>query len=492
MNKFRRILCLILSLLIVLMLCGCGEDESSAIIYYGVTVPPKTIDPQKASTASEFLIVRNLFEGLMRENDNGELENGVITNYEKNGLTYIFHIKPDAVWADENETPLTANDFVFALRRALEPKTAALHAKSLYCIKNAEQINNGNFDSEKLGVSALDEKTLKIELSYEDSEFLTTLSTAICMPCNKEFFNKSIGKYGMSGDTVLANGSYKMRKWITTDFAMRIIKNQAYTGNFKAKNAAIYFSKNKDYTNLECLNKHYFDICSIDTSDVEPAKSKGFNVLSLNNKVIVLSLSKDFSKDMRKALFGCTVKPDDFKNNKHLEIAKTIYPDILKISDVSQLNLYNPTASKKLYASEYKRLELTEFPQTAIQYYGDENTLIVSKLVASQWQQHFGLYINVAKANSLEGLEYARDNEKNSITIYSIDINQTNPYEYLEKLNSKVTGTFDTTQTNIIEDYSNIPLAYASSYYAFSEKISNVTLHSANGAFDFSQIQKQD
>ena len=210
MRTIKRLSSLLLSILILLTIIACdGTDK--AYIYFSLDEQPKTLDPQIASSDSELMIVRNIFEGLLRKNEKGEIVCGVAESYKKNNLIYTFKLRKDAVWS--NEEAVTAHDFVFALRRAVDPKTESPFVRRLFCIVNAKEINMGNMSVNDLGVKAIDDHTLQINLHTYDDSFEETLTTSLTMPCNEKFFNESAGKYGIFKEHTLSNGSYKLSKW---------------------------------------------------------------------------------------------------------------------------------------------------------------------------------------------------------------------------------------------------------------------------------------
>src|SRR6202008_4263718 len=79
------------------------------------------------------------------------------------GLVWTFYLR-DALWSDG--VPVTADDFVFALRRILLPQTASEYASLLYLIKNAQAVNEGRAAPQTLGVKALGPKELEIDLEH--------------------------------------------------------------------------------------------------------------------------------------------------------------------------------------------------------------------------------------------------------------------------------------------------------------------------------------
>ena len=101
-------------------------------IVYNIDANPKTIDPQLNSAVDGSKVIRNTFEGLMREIENGEVENGIAEGYEvsEDGLVYTFHIRDNAKWSDGED--VTAKDFEYAWKRALNPNTAAEYAYQLF------------------------------------------------------------------------------------------------------------------------------------------------------------------------------------------------------------------------------------------------------------------------------------------------------------------------------------------------------------------------
>ena len=73
---------------------------------------------------------------------------------------------------------------------------------------NASKIHSGKLSSNKLGVTALDDYTLEINLKSADDGFLNVLATAVAMPCNKEYFDATKGRYGLGLDYTIFNGQF--------------------------------------------------------------------------------------------------------------------------------------------------------------------------------------------------------------------------------------------------------------------------------------------
>jgi len=142
---------------------------------------PASLDPHKVSGDWENRIVGDLFEGLVTEDRLASPIPGMALKWDisADGLTYTFHLR-DAKWSDGK--PVTAHDFVFALRRLMDPQTAANYAYLQYPIRNAEAVNSGEMPIAQLGVAALDERTLRIELENPTPYFLGALTHYTAYP----------------------------------------------------------------------------------------------------------------------------------------------------------------------------------------------------------------------------------------------------------------------------------------------------------------------
>ncbi len=488
MKRIIKIFSLLLAVISFFTFLGCSEETSSAIIYYGIETEIKNLDPQTADSPNELMVIRNIFEGLLRENENGEIVNGVITDYKKDGLTYTFNIKGDAVWS--NNTPLTAADFVFAFKRAVDPKTAAPNVQCLYAVKNAEKINKGIYSTETLGVKALNDKTFEVELEKEDSDFLYTLTTAVCMPCNQNFFTGTIGKYGRDFEAVLSNGSYKLRKWNTESQAVRIIKNTSYVGSFVPKNAAVYFSKNKDYNTYETLNKNYVDIAEVSNIYYDKLLNDGFNLKILENKVLVLSIGKNFTRGMRNALVNSAICSDDFTEfNGKYKFANTLFPEIFTVEGLNAVNYYSPENAKPLFASELKVLKDKTFPTPIITYYSDTGIEDIVKKIAGHWQKNLGLYINITPKNNIE--DFSIPNNNYDLQVYPIEISDKNAQKYILNFTGNASGTPSEIQNRVFYGEYTVPIAFYGTCYGYDNSLNGLRFNATNGVLDFSYVIKE-
>ncbi|MDK7294177.1 ABC transporter substrate-binding protein, partial [Streptococcus pasteurianus] len=77
----------------------------------------------------------------------------------EDGLTYTFKIRDNANWSTGE--PVTAQDFVFSYRKAVDPNAISENVNKFFVIKNARPISDGELPTDQLGVKAIDDKTLE-------------------------------------------------------------------------------------------------------------------------------------------------------------------------------------------------------------------------------------------------------------------------------------------------------------------------------------------
>jgi len=172
-----------------------------------------SLDPQMSVFTASFEVIGNFTDGLKQIAPDGTTVNALTSSetVSPDGLTYTFKLRPDAYWS--NGEPVTADDFVFAWRRVVDPDSGSestFKFTDMAHIKNAAQIVAGELPYTDLGVKALDSKTFQVELDTPVPYFDSLLSACIFYPMNEEFFKSTGDQYGTSPETLLSNGAFIM------------------------------------------------------------------------------------------------------------------------------------------------------------------------------------------------------------------------------------------------------------------------------------------
>lgn len=210
------------------------------------TIP--TMDAHMGTDVLSFQYIGSSKEGLYRLGDNLEIKPGIAKDHEisEDGLTWTFNLREDAKWS--NGDPVTAHDFVYAWRRAVDPDTGSEYGPYLMggVIKNATAINSGDLPVEDLGVKADGDYTLVVTLEKSTPYFESLTTRSTFMPFNQKFVEAQGDKYATSTDTLLFNGPFMLTDWKSTSSSWNLEKNPDYWDAENVKLEKITYDVVKD------------------------------------------------------------------------------------------------------------------------------------------------------------------------------------------------------------------------------------------------------
>ena len=190
----------------------------------------QSLDPQVATDGTSFEVIADFTDGLMQMDTDGSAVPAIAETYDisEDGKTYTFHLR-DAKWS--NGDAVTAADFVFGWQRAVDPATASEYSYMLSDIGqvvNAAEIIAGEKPVTDLGVTAVDDKTLEVQLNVPVSYFLSLMYFPTFYPVNEAFYNTCADTFGTSPDTVLSNGAFILTDYQPAATAFELAKNPDY------------------------------------------------------------------------------------------------------------------------------------------------------------------------------------------------------------------------------------------------------------------------
>lgn len=210
--------------LLMLALSGCTQRDPAAsapekqILRLSQRNEPATLDPQFATLPDEFIVLRALLEGLVAPAPNGgPPQPAVAERWETSpdGLTWTFHLRPEARWSDG--TPVTARDFVYTIRRALNPALAAPKARLFYVLRGAEAFHHGEqTNPAQLGATAPTPQTLVLTLERPVPHLLSLLASGPWLPVPAAV----VEKHGNTRESTwtrpgqfIGNGPFTLAEW---------------------------------------------------------------------------------------------------------------------------------------------------------------------------------------------------------------------------------------------------------------------------------------
>ncbi len=219
--------------------CGKTADKPDRVGKQTVTVPlgaePCILDPAKASDRYSFAVLDYINENLTNiqiENGKRRIIPGLAEAWEHNVnfTEWTFHLR-EAFWQDGK--PITADDFVYSIRRIVNRESASPMAMYYDYIKNVQAILKGEKDYSDIGIVAENEKTLKI-ITENPVKRLDELAAKI--PPQREdivtIFEKS---YGSDADKIISSGAFKIESWIHNS-KIELVKNENF---WNAKNVKL-------------------------------------------------------------------------------------------------------------------------------------------------------------------------------------------------------------------------------------------------------------
>ena len=221
----------------VFLVSGCTTPPPPRdTVTIAMSGEPPDLNGTKATDAESFFVLGHVMEGLTRAGRDGKPSPAVAERWKITDSGATFYLRENARWSDGR--PVTAPDFVYAWRTAVDPANASEYAFILYPVKNAEKIVAKKAPVESLGVTALDDRTLQVTFEKPCGYFLSLTSFATYFPVREDFHRLHGERYGADADKLLYNGAFRLTQWVH-GASLRLEKNPNYWNAPAVKLAAI-------------------------------------------------------------------------------------------------------------------------------------------------------------------------------------------------------------------------------------------------------------
>lgn len=235
LRRLFSVLCLLSSVLCLLAAAGCSRREAAAadahLLRLSQRNEPATLDPQLATLPDEFMVLRALLEGLTVPTPVGGVQPAVAEKWETSadGLRWTFHLRRDTRWT--NGATVTAQDFVYTIRRALTAALGAPKAPLFFVLKNAEAYHRGTLtDFAQVGAAATDDHTLVLTLDHPVPHLPALLASGPWLPVPaavvEKFGNTRESAWSRPGNFV-GNGPFVLAEWRERQHLL-VRRNPAY------------------------------------------------------------------------------------------------------------------------------------------------------------------------------------------------------------------------------------------------------------------------
>ncbi|WP_026882457.1 peptide ABC transporter substrate-binding protein [Clostridium akagii] len=405
------------------LLAGCGSSSASKTVNQSITynlgANPKTIDPGLNNSGEGGTVIANAFEGLTDVDANNIPRAGVAKSWtiSPDGKHYVFHLRKNAKWSDGK--PVTAQDFEYAWKRELAPKTASNYAYQLYYLKNGKGYNESllpanqktpgvlSSTAEQVGVKAIDNYTLDVKLENPTPYFLSLMVFQTYMPLRKDIIDAHPNDWAVNPSTYVSNGAFKMIGWKQKD-KLEFEKNPYYWNKSSVKldkltytvldNENSYMSayeagqvdmidappieqipsllkqgKAKSYANI---GTYYYSFNLDPRANIDPAVAKAIdnvNVrqaisLAINRAAIVKNVTKAGQKPSTSVVPSGIIEADgkDFKNKNYYKATADVAKAKILLSDAGYSNGKNFPTIELIYNNGEAHQSIAESIQSML------------------------------------------------------------------------------------------------------------------------------
>lgn len=444
LKKQRALLSLFLAVIFVLAGCFSGEkpadkpaakpeetaentdngteekDSGPKILRLNNNEEPGSLHPGTAQGTHDSWILEHTFEGLTKKTPEGEIVPGMAEKWEvsDDGLTWTFHLRDGVLWSNGDD--VTAHDFEYAWKYALNPNTASTYAYQLYYLTGSEEFNGAKKGADlkaledKVGVKALDDKTLEVKLGQPTPYFLDLTSFYTYYPVNKKVQEENPDWY-KKAETFVSNGPFKLTEWKNKE-SLKIVKNDQYYEKDKIKLDEVHFviiddentawqmyqsgeldlvyplpqdvlgqlvaEKHPELQNGPDLSTYYYNLQN-EKKPFNNVKVRRALALAIDRQAIVEHVAQGGQKPAYSIVPpGIPDASGDYQEN------------------TGKLFEENLEEAKKLLAEGLAEEGLDKFPKTVLTYNTQEGHKKVAEAVQEMWRKNLGVEI------TLENVEF--------------------------------------------------------------------------------------
>lgn len=538
MKKYKKFCYLGIGLLpLVLASCGTTDSKNTTekkieqVATLTAGTPVQSLDPATAVDQTSITLLANVMEGLYRLDEKNQPQPALAVGQPKvsnDGKTYTIVIRDGAKWSDG--TPITAEDFVVAWQRVVDPETASPNVELFSTIKNVKEIISGKQPKEKLGVKSNGEQTLIIELEEPTPYFTDLLALTAYFPVQQKAIKENGKNYGTSQKSIETNGAYTLTNLdgVGTSDKWTIAKNEKYWDkknvsmkkiNFQvvkeintginlyndgqlddtplAGEYAKQYKKDKEYSTTLMANTMFLEMNQtgenklLKNKNVRKAISYAIDRESLVEKLLDNGSIPSVGVVPKKMAYNPKTKKD-FANEKLVEFNK------------KQASTYWKTAKSKDKVSEKLELDILvgdgEFEKKAgefLQGQLEENLeglkVNITPVPANVFMERltkkdFNLSLSGWQADYADPISFLANFETDSPLNHGGYSNK-NYDDLLHVISSKRWQELKKAEKILIDDMGVVPIFQVGTAKLEKSKIRNVLMHSIGAKYDYKKMR---
>ncbi len=452
MSKFTRALSLSLAILLVLSLTLVGTAQEEKIVrtsFLSGDVP--SLDPAIATDSSSIQVITELFPGLTRLHEETlELDPGVTSGWtvSDDGLTYTFDIIEGIAWVwynpdsgeveqvldeDGNVRMLTAHDFVFGMRRTLDPTTAGDYAYiPAGWLENGNAVWTGEAGLEELSVQAIDDYTLELRVT-QPAGFIPNILGLWMFTAQPEWLIEVEGDFWTEGGIIQSFGPFAMAEWNHGE-SILIVTNPFWEGTASIPAPTIdgvHFSMLEESAQLANFEAGTLDVADFPVSEIDRLSNHpGYNVVPgtgvyyygfnvTKEPFTNANIRRAFSMAIdRQDLIDNVLKAGQFPANFFTPASMSAAPDVASYPDLAIG--FNPTAAQEALAAGLAEMglsDVSELPAITLTHNESESHRTIAEAIQNMWSEHLGVEVQIT---SMEWASYLDILSTDSPQVYRI------------------------------------------------------------------------
>ena len=432
-RKSLLFISMMLILSIFLAACGGGNDTGkkdgenvAQDLRININTEPPTLHPGLATDSTSGTVLRQVLEGLSRINLEGKAELAAAEDVKisDDQKTYTFTLR-DTTWS--NGDPVTAKDFEYAWKWALDPANASEYSSILYYLEGGQAFNEGTGSADAVGVKALDEKTLEVKLVNPTPFFLELTAFYTYLPINSKIAEANPDWANDAGENYTTNGPFKLTEWSHSDKVV-LEKNADYWDADTVKlNTITMIMVNDPNTELSMFDSGELDWAGMPTGNLptdalstlkDAGRLNTEPIAGIYNYKLNTTVEPFNNANIRKA-FALAINRQELIDNvtqggqmpAMAIVPPTMFPEnekgYFKDNDVAKAKEYLQKGLEELGYSD-----VSELPAIALSYNTDEAHQKIAQAVQDMWKNNLGVEVTLDNAewkvylDQLQSLDY--------------------------------------------------------------------------------------